>query len=611
MPVIPPIRPSRERSRALLARLHNLSSADRVKWQALYDLVGQADLPTLVPLLPLLFNLKGAPYTLDNHFMMEPLFKTTMPRRLVLCCGRQVAKTQSLAALTVLLSVRIPDFNTLVIAPQFESARRFSRNYVEPLINDSPCSSLWTSGITSSNVLQRSFSNRSSIFFSYCGLSADRVRGISSSRVTFDEVQGLDDTFLPVILETCSASQWRQECYAGTPLTFDNTLQKLWDRSSRAEWVVPCARCHYDNVPRTSHDLLDMIGPLHSSISEDKPGLRCAKCKRPLNPRGGFWVHERPERADGFAGYHIPQPLCPQHYADPDQWAILLAKQQGASNYSPSAFANEVLGESCDHGSKLVSLTDLARAAVLHRNDLYEAIAASRDYDLRVLAVDWGGGGEQGTSFTCYAVLGYRSDGGIDVLYGYRSLTPHDFEREARICIDLMGKFQCSHLIHDYGGAGALREQFVINAGIPRDHVVPCAYTGPSRQDIMRHIEASESHPIDHYRIDKSRSLGLTCACIKVGIVRFFSDDYEGEDNPGVLRDFLALVEDKRDSRLGSPVYAIVSAQNQTDDFAQAVNIGCCAIWRMTGQWPDLAKASRYTIGHSVIDALRNKDPDA
>jgi hypothetical protein len=30
------------------------------------------------------------------------------------------------------------------------------------------------------------------------------------------------------------------------------------------------------------------------------------------------------------------------------------------------------------------------------------------------------------------------------------------------------------------------------------------------------------------------------------------------------------------------------------DDFAQAVNIGCCALWQSTGRWPDLASARRY-----------------
>lgn len=50
---------------------------------------------SLSPVLPLIFQLQGNPYSLTwSHFMFEPMFKfVDMPRRMMLLCGRQVSKT--------------------------------------------------------------------------------------------------------------------------------------------------------------------------------------------------------------------------------------------------------------------------------------------------------------------------------------------------------------------------------------------------------------------------------------------------------------------------------------------------------------------------------------
>lgn len=49
--------------------------------------------------------------------------------------------------------------------------------------------------------------------------------------------------------------------YAGTPKTLDNTMEKLWTRSSQGEWVIPCPSCRHENISSVSEDLINMIGP--------------------------------------------------------------------------------------------------------------------------------------------------------------------------------------------------------------------------------------------------------------------------------------------------------------------------------------------------------------
>ena len=571
-------------------------------------------MPNLHRLLPTLLNLKGSPYTLDHHFPFEPFFSTLMPRNLVLKTGRQVSKSTSLAAQGVIIANCIPFFNTLYVTPLYEMIRRFSNNYVRGFIDQSPIKNLWTNTKASSNVLQRSFINNSSMHFSFAFLDADRTRGLNCDKVGYDEVQDLDETFIPIIAETMSGSPWGGiSQYTGTPKTLDGTLEKLWLKSSMAEWVTQCPVCRYFNVPSLERDLDDMIGPWHDKISEEHPATVCAECARngkitPINPRTGQWYHTHPEKSAEFAGFHVPQIIMPMHYADPDKWAVLLDKRQ---SIPANVFYNEVCGESYDTGAKLVTLTDLKNAAILGPKDRKRMMERAKYYQNIVLAIDWGGGGQEGVSYTVFAVLGMLPDGKVDVIYGLRSLTPHDHLREAKMALELVKDFNVQFIAHDYTGAGALREQFVIQAGFPYDRIVPMWYVRAATQGIMRFVEANPLHPRSHYKIDKSRSLVLTCHQIKAGGIRFFDYDYKGESDPGLLRDFLSLTEERTDSRRGRDIYTIVRGQNTADDFAHAVNLGACCLYHMNGAWPNIAELDdRYNVREDILAAMAPSNVD-
>lgn len=575
---------------------------------------------SLTPLLPLL-SLKGKPYTLTNHFPFEPFFKTMMPRTIIYKTGRQVSKSTSLAAQGIILSNTIPYFSTLYVTPLFEMIRRFSHNYVREFIETSPIKALFMGQRTTNQILQRSFRNGSNMYFSYAFLDAERTRGIPADRNVIDEVQDMNYDFLQIIHETVDGSPNPQITYAGTPKSLENTIARLFADSSQAEWIIKCQEggCGHWNIPTVDYDLMDMIGPWHRDISEKCPAVVCAKCRKPLQPRTGFWQHAFPERRGEFVGYHVPQIIMPMHYASPEKWDILLGKQRGRNNTTQTTFLNEVCGESWDEGSKLVTVTDLRAAAVLPwKNVADEAVAHLDSYTHRILAVDWGGGGGRlantrtkdsdvkrlRTSYTTLAVLGRRPDGKIHCIWGHRSLRTHDFEYEARLCIEVLAKFGCSHLVHDYGGAGGLRTALIAQAGFPSERIIHIAYHPTARKNIMVLHPARDDHPLDWYTVDKARSLQLTCQCIKNGLIQFFTYDYRSADEPGLMHDFLALIEEKVDARIGTDVYVIVRSPTMPDDFAQAVNIGSCAIWYMTESWPDLASAAHLWIKPEVLSRL-------
>jgi hypothetical protein len=584
--------------------IDQMSDAERVSRFCRLKELGVLD--SMVDALPLLLNLKGKPYKLDDHAPFEELFRFKMARITTFKTGRQVSKTTSQASHSIIRSNSMPNFTTLFVTPLFEQIRRFSTLYVKPFINTSPVKRLWSDTTTVNSVLHQSFKNGSQMIFSFACLDADRIRGVSADEVDIDEIQDLNREHLPIIAETMSYSPWAISKRTGTPKTLDNTLEGSWQESSQAEWFVPCFHCTTNgkptwNIPTMEFHLEKMIGPWHNGITEENPATICHKCGRPISPRFGRWVHRYEERRWHHAGYHVPQIIMPLHYRDPDKWAVLLAKQQGRGNTSIGTFYNEVLGESYDKAAKLVTMTELKAAAGLGPNTDAQADTASVKYHMRVLAVDWGGGGAKGVSFTTLALLGIKRDGKIDVIWGKRLLTPHDHLGEAGQIRYYYDRFRCHYMAHDYTGAGSLRETFVIQAGVPQRKIMPCMYVRSASAAPCYHVAPTPMHPRDHYRVDKSRSLLLTCACIKTGLIKFFDYDHENAEEPGLIHDFLALIEEKTVTSGAGEIYRISRQEGFSDDFAQAVNIGCIASWYVTKRWPNLAKlAEAAALAHHV-----------
>lgn len=388
-----------------------------------------------------------------------------------------------------------------------------------------------------------------------------------------------------------------------------------------AEWLIKCHHpgCSHWNIPALEYDLMKMIGPPHDDISEFRPGVICAKCAKPINPRPpyqggtGRWVHRHADRRWSFAGYHVPQIIMPMHYADPEKWQKLNDKMAGRGNTPIHVFYNEVCGESWDSGSKLVTVTDLKKAAILPWERTVDQARNHTDgYLFRFCSVDWGGGGvSKGKSdlalqsYTSIAVCGLRPDGRVDVIYGYRSMNPHDHIREAKVVMGVMSTFKCSHLVHDYTGAGTVRETVMRQAGLGINNILPVTYTGPAKGGLIIFKPPTDNHPRAHYTMDRNRAINYTCQFIKSNVVRFFQYDYKGGEDVGLLHDFLNLIEDKGESGSGRDSYKILRDPSGPDDFAQAVTMGTMMLFQMHGRWPDLSAYEDIKVSEEIIMSTR------
>jgi hypothetical protein len=497
-------------------------------------------LRSLVPVLPLLFALKAKPFSLENHFFFEPMFSTLFTKRTTFITGRQVGKSQSVAASLVAKGALKQFFNQLYVTPQFETTRRFSSNYVQSLIEQSPVRRLMIDTSCVRSVLQRGFLNSSIIYFSYALESADRTRGLDTSSVHYDECQDMDPKVASIVQQTATGSDYDLEFYTGTPKTLDTLLESRWSKSSQAQWHIWCEACGFENIPSRAYHLDDMFGPrfLRREISEAAPGVVCANCQKPIFPRTGHWVHHWPQRRFRSPGYHLPQLLLPLHYKKKLKWETLLNKRES----DPRVFYNEVCGESLDFGAKLIEKTALIAAS----QELGQRIPSdphkqfqlladlSRDYEHRVISVDWGGGGEDEISRTVVTAMGMKSDGVQDVVFGHRFLSSNDFPDEVRGILKTLREFRATHIVHDFGGQGAVREQLMVDRGFPLQQLVPVSYVGKIASGMMRYIpEKITNNDRGYYQLYKAYSFLQTCELIRRKRIRFFRWDPNVEESEG------------------------------------------------------------------------------
>ena len=359
--------------------------------------------------------------------------------------------------------------------------RRFSGNYVHDLVSNSPIKGLLVDKGCSQNVLQKTFRNQSKMHFSFAFRDCTRVRGLNVNEISYDEWQDFDPAFEPIINETMSGSlDVGIIQYTGTPKTTDGPLETKWLQSSQAEWKIKCEHCNKQNIPSLTEDLDKMIGPskIKEDISPENPAVVCAKCGRPLRPETGRWYHRFPERRDTFAGYHVPQIILPHHYGNRDKWTEIVQKRNGS--VPQHVFYNEVCGESCDTGARIITADMLQRAAILPSNKIHEwkrEKIKNNEYVAIALGADWGGGGISEVSFTKIAVAGLRGDGKVDVFHGYKSNSPHDHEAEAAYILSCFKTFKCHYMAHDGCDAGKVRETLMIRNGLPRNRILPVEYS--------------------------------------------------------------------------------------------------------------------------------------
>jgi hypothetical protein len=533
----------------------------------------------LESLLPLLLWLNGKPYTLNNHEPFKPLFKIRVPPITIIKSGRQVGKSTSLAALSIIRCIAIPYHKIMFITPLQDQARNISDTYFKTFISDSPIGKYFIGHDCKKTTFYKEFSNRSRIAFRYANIDATRIRSYTNDVLIIDELQDFDESSLPVVSETLSASDWRIQFYAGTPLGYDNTLQKQWEESSKNEWLIKCQRCNYWNIPSIEYDLENMIGPFRDDIGPESPGTICAKCGKPISVRQGIWVPGNKELSGLRDGYHIPQIIIPMHSEDKTRWFELLEKRR---LWPRQKFLQEVLGEASEEGQNILTESDL-RAVTDLDSDIESIINRQLNWVSWVLGIDWGGGGTESESYTAICLAGLTQFGGIEIPWGLK-MKLDQFEEADKI-LYYFDLFKPQYVVHDFtGGIGTLREAILVNRGMAIDKIIPVYIQGGSTNYVMTPVQMP-GRTRTHYRIDRTKALQILAGAIKIKQVKFFNNEYD-KTHGNLLHDFLSLIEDRRLSIGAREIYRITRRKNSSDDFAISCMLACSFLWTTFDAWP-------------------------
>lgn len=337
---------------------------------------------------------------------MRPVYDSLHPS-IVLNTSRQVSKSTTLANIMLANSILHAGFRTLYISPTVDQTKIFSNDRVSTVMEQTPyIKKHLMSSALNQNVFTKQLLNHSKMYMRYALQSADRLRGISSDAVFYDEVQDLLPDIIPVANETFSRSLYKWNMFSGTPKTSTTTLARLWGESTKNEWMVKC-----ENHP-------DHGGCKKWNHLDDKNlggfGVICRYCGKPLDTANGVWVMTGDPGAI-HQGFRISVLMF--------AGAPWVDWQRDINDYrkqhSEGVFFNEKLGLEYDSGSKPITIQDV-KACCTGGKMLDNPTAVSRSLPT-YMGLDYGPTNSK-KSNTVMTILQPESNGALRVLYAKKYL---------------------------------------------------------------------------------------------------------------------------------------------------------------------------------------------
>ena len=545
-----------------------------------------------VDLLPLLFRLRGEPYSLSDYPQFSEMYSDVYVPDTIFMCGRQIGKTLNLSRAEVLDMLMVPHLQLLYVAPLQSQTQRYSTLYLTEAIQSSSLATYLQSESNShlsdakivKSVHHHAFANGSGIQLTYAKTSSDRARGIFADRIDFDEIQDQLVDNIPIISESLTASEWGNRRFTGTAKTTDNTIESLWQQSAQSEWVMKCSGCNHWNIPNLEGRVLDMI---------QADGMHCVKCGKILNVREGIFVPAYPDLMTTFRGYHIPQIVIPAMVENPQKWAAIIRKMM---RLPLPIITQEILGISCSVGARLITQADIDRQSILPT--IKGLQAKLHDYVFTVGGIDWGVA--EIDSFTVHTIIGIRPNGEIHVLWARRfvGFDPDEVLKEIAQAHRFYG---CRMLAADYGMGFDKNIMLEQRFGIP---LIQIMYTRQNR--LLMYNPALGHH---RWTVDKTTALELLFLAIKYGKIFFPAKEEFDVYSQDLLSPYEEVVESA-----GLTSRRFLRNPNKPDDFAHALCFATMLGMRLmnssiTNVVPEHAMGAQDMDAVGVAPTLQHIDP--
>lgn len=478
-----------------------------------------------------MYQLEGSPmrFTPGRNYL-KPIHNADIPQ-VLLMTGRQVEKTTSVS-IKVGNNVLLKSFSrSLYVAPLNEQVKVFSRGRLDKLFRYSQGDLVrkrYMSMELSNQVFHKEFTNGSEVYFRNCYEEADNIRGLSIDDIFIDEVQDILVEALPVIRETQARSKRPHFFLTGTPKTFSNTIQQMWDGSSQADWVIACPHCR-------KHQILGIPNVTPKGFVCRNP--RCRKDLPDIARAMGRWEHRNINAR--MKGFRITQMMVP----DINPASIY----EKIETYPPLRLNNEVLGRSYENADKpfsdqlLSSITDDEIAPYVRLVGINSEFANQSIY----MGIDWGEGeknGQQGTGYTIISVYAFNKEG------KFQELATKRFERgdeldpdyQMKFILNWMNQFRITICVADYGGGQKENMRLKKELGA---RFFQCHYVGRQKKKINYEVEQFK------YKIPRSPWLTDFVDFVQQGNLVF-----AGKNNPSleiIYANFRSVYAEYRTSSTG------------------------------------------------------------
>lgn len=514
---------------------------------------------------------EGRPQDLSLFPMMRHIYDH-LPQNLLLKCSRKTLKSTLLSNIICLNLIRWNHYHMLYVAPQEASTKYFSSNYVGPRFESPEIKRIFVKGWNKNDVYEKIFEDtKSSVLFKYAKEDATRCRGPATDHNIHDEVQDMSFEILPIIKETMALSKYKREFFAGTPLTTDNTINKLWETSNMLEWTTRCG-CGHWNMLTIDNDPIAMIRP---------EGFSCSRCSRVLDTTKGEWVStyipDSRKPAPTLTGYHLAQPILPYFNQIKKEWDEFYNKVTNGK-YGVHQVFNEAFGLAYDIGMKPITEKELERLCVLgpsHDNNGELAILKkNRNTYIRATSgIDWGV--NMVTSRTAVVHGAIRSDGIYEV-FDAKIFETLDYREHIREIAAISNKVQ-SVCVCD-SGPDAFRGHELMDMTSPQRCMLARYGDGKLIQAYdMPHGAVSPKE--NRYLLHKSDCISFTFRLLKGGKILFPDWMEMKEAMQDILNEFIEVEENalvqklryrhdplKPDDFLHALTFAVVAAYTSIND---------------------------------------------
>ncbi len=469
-------------------------------------------------LVPMTLKLQGKPMDVAGRRpLFAPLFRRDRKtRREIFKCGRQVSKTTNSNAVMMMNMLWRQMFRVSYVVPLSTYATRLHHIHMGPMIRSCRLPIKIQDRDCVNNVHEKTFTTGSHYHGVSCFNSVGNILGLALDFIVFDEIQDLNLDFIPQIRETLRTSDYRWESYFGTARGMENTIQVLFDESSKGEWCIKCGRCGLWVVPTYEMHAISMI---------QRHGVACPDCKALLNVARGEWVHEYPSRlydddengVNGFAGYHIPATVIHDLITPYDRYlGTIYDKLHGLSKYSEAKFLQEVLGISSDQGGRPITAEEIRRASILNVGPNGEGVNLDRYVNI-CGGQDWGG--SEITSFTVGTLVGLNLDGAFECIGALRPTGIPDNERHLPMAawFKKIGRDRTQVIGADAGFVGSVQNRNLQSVS----GTITASIAYGTQKTFFKAVPMS-----NNFVVDRTTLLYVTYTLIRKGLLTFPKDQW-------------------------------------------------------------------------------------